>query len=93
MQTPSRGHTLDWLLFHEDYNIFQSSLVTHELTSDHHCIISQLDLSLPVLPLTMVSKRNFKSIDRLQLTQGINTYLAPINGITADELHSHLKSY
>ena len=71
--TRTRGHIFDWIIHSEDDNILQSSSVTQELTSDHHCLINQLDLSVPDLLSTLVTIRNCKSVDRFQLKQDINS--------------------
>ena len=55
--TRKLGHILDWFLSRPDDNILQSTLVSHELASDHLCNVCHLDVSVLNPPPLFATKR------------------------------------
>ena len=85
------GHILDWILHRRDYEIIQTTHVSHELTSDHFTIICGLDLLAWRQPPSFISKRNLCSVDNCSLVQDIKQCLDPSVMFTAEQLDSILR--
>ncbi|KAL8564211.1 hypothetical protein ACOMHN_017480 [Nucella lapillus] len=75
-----KGHILDW--FRSDDSLVGSTVVSHDLTSDHFCVISQLNVSLPPPQPKYIMARNLKAVDRCALKQGLTTRLSSLTSST-----------
>ena len=75
--TQKSGHTLDWIISRPSENILRKTYISNDLTSDHNCIVC--DLNIPDTQLSKEYKqfRNIQSIDRdlfrNDLTQSLST--------------------
>ena len=65
--THEKGHILDWLLHRSDDSIVRSNSVTSAIASDHLCVISHLNVTVPRPPPSFVMARNIRAIDRTAL--------------------------
>ena len=90
--THKLGHILDWFLYRPDDNILQSTLVSHELASDHLCIVCHLDVSVPNPPPLFATKRNLRMINRAKFMHDIQENLTTFLHPTAEQLDNCLRS-
>lgn len=88
--THQHGHILDWLVTH-DNKLVEYIGTTSTLPSDHAAILATLNLSPPTPLLRPVTRRNVKSIDRLQFTQEATLMLSNTSpDILADHYNTSL---
>ena len=84
------GHVLDWVPHREDDGILQSTAIDHSLSSDHYCILTQLNISSPPRRKLCVEARNIASIDVVTFKADFNSRLQSSSPITAEQLHQLL---
>ena len=81
------GHVLDWVPHREDDGILQSTAIDHSLSSDHYCILTQLNISSPPRRKLCVEARNIASIDVVAFKADLNSRLQSSSPITAEQFH------
>ncbi|KAL8573033.1 hypothetical protein ACOMHN_010463 [Nucella lapillus] len=92
--THEKGHILDWFVHRSDDSLVGSTVVSHDLTSDHFCVISQLNVSLPPPQPKYIMARNLKAVDRCALKQDLTIRLSSMTSstLTASALDSAMTS-
>ncbi|KAL8617239.1 hypothetical protein ACOMHN_054032 [Nucella lapillus] len=92
--THEKGHILDWFVHRSDDSLVGSTVVSHDLTSDHFCVVSQLNVSLPPPQPKYIMARNLKTVDRCALKQDLTTRLSSLTSstLTASTLDSVMTS-
>ena len=90
--TQKKGHVLDWVIFRRSDNVLLKSDVTQELSSDHFCVVSELNIPVPIKTAKIVEKRNIKGIDRDAFRSELREKVSPVTCRTAEELHCTLSS-
>jgi hypothetical protein len=48
--THTRGHIVDWVVYRGEDGLLKSTVVDHNLSSDHFCVSCSLNLSKPLVP-------------------------------------------
>jgi len=62
--THSKGHCIDWLLHRPLDDVVSSCSVSHELTSDHFCVVFDLNVAPPLSMPIIQKRRSLRAIDR-----------------------------
>ena len=62
--THKRGHIIDWTVHGPQDGVVKSVRVSHELTSDHFCVVTELAVSPPVPPSSFTEVRSLRAMDR-----------------------------
>ena len=89
--TREKGHILDWLVHRSDDSIVRSTSVTSAIASDHFCVISYLNGTVPRPPPSFVMARNVRAIDRTALKDNLLDCLSGLQSLSAGDLDSHLR--
>ena len=74
--THDRGHILDWVLHISDDHLVQFTTVSHTIASDHTCLISHLNVTLPPSQPAYVLDCNSCTINRTALKENLVTSLS-----------------
>ena len=89
--THEKGHILDWLVHRSDDSIVRSTSVTSAIASDHFCVISYLNGTVPRPPPSFVMACNIRVIDRSALKDDLQDCLSGLQSLSAGDLDSHLR--
>ena len=89
--TREKGHILDWLVHRSDDSFVRSTSVTSVIASDHLCVISHLNVTVPRPPPSFVMARNIRAIDRTALRDDLQDCLSGLQSLSAGDLDSHLR--
>ncbi|KAL8605059.1 hypothetical protein ACOMHN_018860 [Nucella lapillus] len=92
--THEKDYTLDWFVPRSDDSLVGSTVASRDLTSDHFCVISQLNVSLPRPQPKYIMTRSLKAVDRSALKQDLTTRLFSLTSstLTAAALDSVMTS-
>ena len=89
--TQKSGHILDWILSRQTDNILSSTVISHDLMSDHNSIICELSNFEINNRCPLQSFRNIKGIDREKFRVDLNSSLSS-SCDTIDDFNNILRS-
>ena len=74
-----------------DDSFVRSTSVTSAIASDHLCVISHLNVTVPRPPPSFVMARNIRAVDRKALKDDLQDCLSGLQSLSAGDLYSHLR--
>ena len=90
--THKRGHIIDWTVHRPQDGVVKSVRVSHELISDHFCVVTELAVSPPVPPPSFTEVRSLRAMDRDAFRSDLEASVSPALCPTFDQLNSVLKN-
>ena len=90
--THKRGHIIDWTVHRPQDGVVKSVRVSHELISDHFCVVTELTVSPPVPPPSFTEVRSLRAMDRDAFRSDLEASVSPALCPTFDQLNSVLKN-
>ena len=89
---PTHGHTLDWVMFRTEDNVFCSTAVTQSIASDHFCVVRELRVAAPPDPAVYRESRNIRAIDRAAFRGDLCMLVSPELCPSIDDFNNRLQS-
>ena len=90
--TQDSGHILDWIMFRPLDRILQSTAVTHALTSDHFCVVCDLNVTVPSALAVFREGRNLRRLDLVAFKEDLRSAVSPSSCPTVEQLNTTLHS-
>lgn len=87
--THNRGHIIDWIIHRSQDSYIKSTSVKQELSSDHFCVLSTLDIEPPLAPKLYKDVRKLRSMDRDAFRQDLRV-ISPDTCPTIETLNAQL---
>ena len=88
--THKAGHIIDWVISRKNDKILKSTSITHDLISDHYCLLCELSIQISNSFPDYKEFRNIKAINRTDFRNDLNQIMSSCK--TIDELNDNLKS-
>ena len=90
--THKLGNILDAVVFRENDNVLLSTTVNENLSSDHFCVVSKLDITKPSSEILVKESRNIKRIDRQKFLLDLNEEISLDQCNSFSQLNENLLS-
>ena len=90
--THKSGHILDWILFWKSDDLVKTTTVSHDLTSDHNAVLSDLNVSKLYCPPVTTVHRNIRGIDRVALGSDITRAISLHPDLSVADYNTELQA-